>query len=335
MKSFMIRYDQSAQFENVVLMENVSSCEYFLLDDNEKRPVLEGIDLLVRKGEAWGITGRSSYEIKLLLEIMANIRPYEKGRCVLIERGMLRRKRLILKHVFYICTSEMLYNNMNVLEFLVFAMKKLSRNTVELQHQLFEFIIDIGLGYLSLTLNKVLTKEERAVVTLIAAAYSDSAMIVFNFPDYDFNDVLVDAISKIALFAREKGKSLILGTKNSRLIEKACSHTAVIADGKIIFKGDVREFCVKYDNIAVVIRDKNLEYLQDVLLPLLAGHKLTIKDGSLLISTEDSRPDSPAYIFSKISEAGIFPEYMHINPKTVSNALEEIFARYDLQKQLL
>ncbi|NLE24876.1 MAG: hypothetical protein GX625_05950 [Clostridiaceae bacterium] len=335
MKHSLKQDTEDRQIDTIVLMESISSCEYFVLKNNETRPVLEDIGLIIKKGETWGISGRSAYEMKLLLEIMANIKPYNRGRCVLAERGMLRRKRYILRHVFYIGTSEMPYNNMNVLEFLMLAMKKRNGNIVELQHQLFEFIIGLGLGYLSLTLNKTLTREERAVVTLIAAAHSDSIMIVFNFPEYEFDEVLIDAIQKISVFIKERGKSLILCTKNSLLIEQACNHTAILAEGRIIYQGSVRDFCLSYDNIAVIIRDKNIELLMDKLVHLLPDHKLSVKDENLLISTINSDPNAPAYIYDKISEAGIYPEYMEINPKKVCNAIEELLIRYDIQKQLL
>jgi len=325
----------SDQVNTVVFMENISSYEYFLYDNGEKRPVLTDITLSIKKGEAWGITGRSNYEMRLLLAIMANIVPYNKGKCALAERGMTRRKKLILRHVFYMCTPDMPYGNMNVLEFLVFAMRKRSKNTVELQDKLFEFLIDIGLGYLSLTLNKVLTREERAVVTLVAAAFSDSVLVVFNFPEYDFNDVLVNAIGKISSFMRENGKSLVLCTRNCTLIERACSHTAVIADGRIIYQGVVREFCVCNDNVVVIIRDKNIKMIHDRLSELLPDYRLSIKDESLLISTPDDKPGDPGHIFKVISEAGIYPEHIEVNPKKVSIAIEELFSRYDLQDKLL
>lgn len=335
MKHNLKRDTEGGQIDTIVLMESISSCEYFLFENNETRPVLEDIGLIIKKGETWGISGRSAYEMKLLLEIMANIRPYGRGRCILAERGMLRRKRFILRHVFYIGTSEMPYNNMNVLEFLMLAMKKRNGSIVEIQHQLFELIVGLGLGYLSLTLNKTLTRQERAVVTLIAAAHSDSIMIAFNFPEYEFDEVLVDAIQKISVFIRERGRSLILCTKNSLLIEKACSHTAIVAEGKIIYQGSVRDFCLSYDNIVVIIRDKNKELLVDKLVHLLPDYKLSIKDEDLLISTIDSNPSDPGYIYDKIFEAGIYPEYMEINPKKVCNAIEELLIRHDIQKQLL
>ncbi len=122
------------------------------------------------------------FEIKLLLEIMANIKPYHGGRCVLVERGMMRSKRIILEHVFYIGDSTMLYDNMNVLEFLMFATAKQKIKPACRQEQLFEFLIGIGLGHISLTPIKMLPGEEKAIIILLVAVYSESVMIVFNFP---------------------------------------------------------------------------------------------------------------------------------------------------------
>ncbi|KPU45917.1 lipopolysaccharide ABC transporter ATP-binding protein [Oxobacter pfennigii] len=320
--------------QNIVSMENISSAEYFFYKNEEPKRVLEDINLLIKRSEAWGINGRSSYEIKLLLEIMANIRPYDCGKCVLIERGMMRNKRTILKHVFYIGNSNMIYNNMNMLEFLMFAMGKQKVNKVELQDRIFEFIIDIGLGNLSLTPNRMLTKEENAVVELIAAAYSDCMMIVYNFPEYEFDETLINAIEKISVLIRDKGKALILGTQNSLLIEKTCSHTAFIADGRLIYKGTVDNLRFNYDKILVIIRDKNIYSVADKLAAILPYHKLSVKDDSLFVYCTGKEGCDAGYIYKKVAEAGITPDYMEINPKTVQNAYEEIILQYDLQKQL-
>lgn len=320
--------------ENIVLMENISSGEHFLLEGEEPRRVIEDISLLIKRGEAWGINGRSLFEIKLLLEIMANIRPYDSGRCVLIERGMPRHKRIILQHVFYIGSSGMLYNNMNVLEFLTFAAAKFNANRVELQEQLFEFVLDIGLGKLSLTPNRMLTKEEKAVITMIASAYSDSIMIVFNLPECEFDEFLTGAIAKISGFIREKGKTLILGTQNSLLIETACSHTAFIADGGIIYQGTVENLRFKFDRVVVILRDENIGPMMEKLAPLLPDCKLSIKNGRLLVSDYAEEVRDPGYIYKKILEAGFVPEHVEINPKTVQNAYEELVLQHDLQKQL-
>lgn len=318
--------------EQVVLMEAISSGEHFLLDGKRPRRVLADITLLIRRAEVWGINGASLVEIKLLLEIMANIRPYDKGKCVLIERGMMRRKRMILKHLFYIGSPDMLYNNMNVLEFLMFATAKFKMNKVALQEQIFELIIDIGLGHLSLTPNYMLSREEKAVITLVAAVYSDSLIIVFNLPEYEWDEILIDAVAKITSFIRARGKTLILATQNCFLIEKACSHTAILKDGQLIYSDTVENFRFKFDKVEVILRDKAVHAMMEKLSSLLPGYRLSTTDDILMISNKGAEGSDPATIYKKIIESGFAPDSIEINPKTVQNAYEELMRQHDLQK---
>ncbi|SDG96145.1 hypothetical protein [Desulfosporosinus hippei] len=316
--------------ENIVLMENISSVEHFLVNGGKSRRVLDDINLVINRAEEWGIKGTSVYEIKLLLEIIANIRPYDKGKCVLIERGMMRHKRVILKHVFYIGSSDMLYNNMNVLEYLMFATAKSKVNKVLLQEQIFEYLIEIGLGHLSLTPNHMLNREEKAVITLIAAAYSDSQIIVFNLPEYEWDEVLIKAVAEIAKFIRKQEKTLILSTQNSFMIEKACSHTAIIKDGKLIYSGSVEKLRMTYDKIEVIIRDKTAKSMLEKLNRLLPGYNLVMKEDSLFIRSEGPGLNEPGEIHKKIIESGFIPDSIEINPKTVENAYEELILKHDL-----
>jgi ABC-2 type transport system ATP-binding protein len=318
--------------EHAVFMENISSLEHLTESGENGRPVLSGISLLLKRGEAWGLTGPSLLEIKLLLEIMANIRPYDRGRCVLVEQGMPRNKRIILKHVFYIGTSEMIYHQMNVLEFLMFAAAKRKMDKVDLQEEFLELLVEIGLSRLVLTPVSLLTPEEKTLILLVAAAYSESLLIVLNLPEYRFTETLADALGKIAGLIREKRKALVLGTQDCRLIEKACSHTAVLKDGKLVYNGTVEHFRRTYDQITVIVRDKNPAIVQDRLRTLLPDHKLMLKDGSLMISSPGE--DNPGYIYRQIIAAGLTPELLQINPKTVQNAYEELILRHDLPEQL-
>lgn len=318
--------------EQVVLMENLSSGEFFERKGEEPRRVLNNISLLIKRGEVWGVKGTSLFEIKLLLEIMANITPYGSGRCVLVERGMMRHKRVILEHVFYIGSPDMVYNNMNVLEFLMFATAKAKLEAVERQGLILELLVKVGLGHLSLSPIRLLNKEEKAVVALITAAYSDSVMIVFNLPDYEFDETMTGAIAAIAAFIREKGKTLIIASQNSVLIERACTHLAVIGKGDLLFSGPVEEFRHRYDKIAVIIRDKAVGAMQDKLAELLPGHEISLKGDRLFIAGADEEGSDPKMIYQKIAEAGLVPAQMQVNPKTVQYAYEELMRQHDIQE---
>lgn len=321
--------------EHVVFMEKLSAREYIVRPGQDPRPLLNGIDLLVRRAEAWGFMAESSLEIKLLLEIMANIRTYAGGRCVLLEHGMPRHKRVILKHVFYIGDSDMIYPNMNVLEYLMLVTAYTKRDALERQDEIFEHLLAAGLGYLALTANELLSAAEKAVVQLVAAAYSDSRIIIFNLPEYEFDTTLVHAIANISRFVRAGGKTLIIGTHNSALVEQACSHTVVLKDGRVLYDGPVQSFCQMYDRVEVIVRNQDIDAVERALAPVLAGFTLTVKNDSLLISYYGEGEADPGLIYRKIAGSGLVPEQLQINRKNVQNAYEELMRRHDLQEQLL
>ena len=165
----------------VVLMQGIRSHECFLREGGIV-PILAGIDLEVSRGQAFGVDGNSPFALKLLLEIMANIRPYDQGRCVLHERGMMRKKRVIHPDVFYIGNPHMAYPNMNVLEFLMFARMKQPDDKIDMQEQMLEYLIEIGFKGIALSPVRSLPREYRAAMLLLASAYSNSSLIVFNLP---------------------------------------------------------------------------------------------------------------------------------------------------------
>jgi len=245
---------------------------------------------------------------------------------------MMRNKRVILKHVFYIGTTTMLYHNMNVLEYLMFATAKKGIKLVYRQEKIFELLISVGLGHISLSPIDYLTNEEKAVIALVTAAYSSSAIIVFNFPEYEFDDVLSNAIAKISSQITESRKTLILGCRDCLLIEKACSHTAYLADGRIIYQGTVKNLRLNYDKVLFIIRDKNIAEIKQRLAVLLPKYKLSIVDNRLLISDhQETSPELPS-IYKKIAKAGLTPQQIEINLKTMQNAYREVARQYDLQK---
>lgn len=318
--------------QTVVSMAALSSEECVQKEGSEPRRVLSGIDLTIGRGQSWGITARTGFEIRLLLEVMGNIRPYGGGKCVLIERGMLRRKRVILPHVFYIGDTDMLYDNMNALEYLMFATENLRDDRLSMQEELFDLLIGIGIGHISLSGIRWMTEEEKSVLALIAAAYSNCLLIVFNLPEASFDDKLRGAVARVAERITQRGKTLVIGTKDCSLIQAACSHTAFITGGRILYQGTTEELRQTWDKVAVVVNDPDIASVRKRLEPVLANCTLAEKDGSLLIKAEGEA--APSRIFRQIAETGVVPRSVQVNEKTVGNAYEELIQKSDLSEQL-
>ncbi len=325
---------ESRAKKTTVFMKEISSIEHYIDKNKEFVPVLKDISLIMKESESWGIYGRSLFEIKLLLKIMANIGPYRDGKCVLAEKGMMRKKRVVLDHVFYIGTSTMPYDNMNVLEFLMFATAQQKGSSVYRQDEIFELLIDLGLGYISLSTIKKLNESEKSVITLIAAYYSDSIIIVFNLPEFEFDTVLTDALGKISKLIVNAGKTLIIGTQNCPLIEKACTHTAYVRDGIVIYQGEVKHLRRDYDNLLLVVEDENVLEIKNNLQVYLPEQNFSIIDNRLLVYENSANSSNPFIIYKKIVETGLAPQKVKINPKTVKNAYREIDRQYALRKRL-
>ncbi len=319
----------------IVRIQALTSAEHTLGDDGALTPVLRGVDLLIRRGEVWGITGLSVFALRLLPEIIANIRPYAGGSCVLVERGMMRHKRVILPHVFYIGSPRMIYRNMNVLEFLMFATAPRPGDKTAWQRELFGFLLDLGLARISLTPIYSLPKEHRAVVILLAALFSESDLIVFNFPDYAFDDMLTAAVAGIAARAVREEKSLVFASRDCRVLEAAATHVAYLAGGRIVSAGEKREFCARHDPIVLTIRDERAEEMCRRLRFTLPGYDLDSRDKILVIRRREGAADDPRLLYEKLLEAGFAPEAVQLNPKTVCNACAELEKTHDLYEELL
>lgn len=321
-----MKHDETYKQNTVVRMEKLSSAEHIVKDSGAPERVLKSIWMRIERGQVWGIYAPALYESCLLLEIMANVRPYEDGRCVLMERGMMRRKRVILPHVFYIGSTDMLYSSMNVLEYLMFATSKKKTKSIERQEILFEWLVDIGLGGISLTKIRWLDNEEKALVILIASICSDSTIIVLNLPFLHFDSALITAFRKISYRIKNDKKALILNTKNAELIQQVCTHTAVLAKGRLLYQGTVDYLRNAFDSFDVTIHaDNELESKLKKTFPLFVFKR---KNDDLYI--RGSKDQTSSDIYKAIIQAGFVPEKMKVNPKTVKNALEELTQRRDL-----
>ena len=83
--------------EYIIFTNKLYSCEYYANVQNPALPikhVLEDINFTACQGQLWSILGSSIFEIKLLLEIMANARTYEKGKLMIAGFDTTKKKRI-------------------------------------------------------------------------------------------------------------------------------------------------------------------------------------------------------------------------------------------------
>lgn len=318
----------------MVKLEDIISCENYTKKDETGQtqyiPLLDGISLTVSQGEVLGISSSDSIQTSLLCGIIGNITPYYGGSCILGNFGMMQRKKVVLDHLFYIDSPSMLYDNMNVLEYLMFATSNRELNSIQRQKQLLNFLVSWGLSYISLTLIKNLTDEERLIIQFITAVYSSSSIIVMDLTDYQFPDELIGVLNTILDVAKVQGKAVIIGTMQAKLIGICCDSTTFIVKGKQKYYGTVNGLYERWDRVIYLIKDSNSEEIYKVLSSELPEYDYTLSNGTILVCCKAGHCRDHDSFFQSLANLRIFPDVLKINRGRVQNSFEELLEINDL-----
>jgi ABC-2 type transport system ATP-binding protein len=314
----------------IVQAVNLSSCEVYSYPNETEEPVLQGISLDIQRRECWGILGNEAFEVELLLEIIGCVRPYGSGRCVLCERGMMRKKRKILPHVFYIADGDVTFPNMNTLEYLMFATAHIQMPAAERQIAILERLLDTELDYLTLAPIRYLSRAQKAVICLLAASFSKALLIIASVTQLEFDKKLSVGIGGIARIIRNNGGALLLGTKDCNMVQAACTHTAFLIDGKISHKGIMDDMLSSLDKRIFILQcDRSQEMAEQI---KLAAPELSARVFDKEIHLYDYRdvPLELGALLEVLLLTNISFEALQASRKTLENAYKEALTGHDL-----
>jgi ABC-2 type transport system ATP-binding protein len=270
--------------ERIVEMQNISSLECYRFPDETLKRVLADASLLVIRSEVWGITCDEPFEMALLMEIMGNIKPYEGGRCSLSQLGMMRSKRRVLEHMFYINDQKLMYPHMNVLSWLMFASQHTGGKAAARQVEWLELLLALDLHDLTLTYSRFLTAAEQvAVALMLTLKMMRIQLVLIDLSHIDVPHMLYHAFSGIIERLRAQGKSVVLASAQRDLIQKCASHAAFLLDGMLERQGTVSELCEKYDTRHLLVRSNDLGRLTSVLSDAFSEARIKEREGEAWI----------------------------------------------------
>ncbi|NLB27776.1 MAG: hypothetical protein GX819_02350 [Clostridiaceae bacterium] len=315
-------------FDSLLVMEDVSSDEHFSLEGGALLPVLKDVSLSVRKGERWAVYSPSPFSVKLLLEIASNLKPAPSGRCSWLQQNPPAKHQLP-RGIFYIDNASTLYENMTTLEMVMFATAKQYRDAAAQQNEIFEALISMGLGHLSLTPVSLLNDQEKALVQMMIATYSNKPLIMVNLPEYTFEDPLLEVFTSLSDLIGRQNKALVFGTSDGLLVEKAASHITCLIEGSLAFRGSVEALRLQHDRTLLAIEDEEVESCKEKLVALFPMLRYEIDGDRLLVSEEEKGSTDPYAIRGMMTRAGILPRQVTINRKTAQKALESLGEGHD------
>jgi ABC-2 type transport system ATP-binding protein len=263
---------------------------------------------------------------------MAGARAYEKGKCSLAGYGMMRRKRVVLPHTMYIGSTNMLFTNMKVLEYLMFATSKGGEDALDRQQRILDRLIAVGLDHVTLTPVGLLSPQERAVVTLFCAMFSQCRLFVVNLPRLVYDAALVKAMANIAELIRNEGKALVITTEYFELAQAVSTGILLVQDGGVKYRGPLSDFLTRYDKVAFTIECEDAEGLLPRLRAALPAYKFhcdkTRRD--MILAFDITGKGSAEKFFAAIGKLGVVPRAVLRNERNLGNAYRGFLGEYDL-----
>ncbi len=320
--------------DQLVVMSEVYSNEYYQNGKSQPVQVLRGISFEARAGQVWSILGKSIFEIMLLTEIMAGARSYQKGRCSLSEHGMMRRKRTVLPHTFYIGSTNMLFINMKVLEYLMLATSRTKMDALSRQQEILDRLIAVGLDYVALTPISQLKPEEKAVVTLICATFSQSQLLVLNLPRLRYDAKLIEVMTRISVLIKKQYRTLIITTENNMLAQAISTDIMLLQSGVIKYCGDMKAMLERYDKVLYTIQTDAVEVMLPILVNSFPQFTCRVDDAksNAIEVFNYNGSEVGCDFFDVFSKSGLAPDVVTRNEPNLRNACREVLRNHDLQE---
>lgn len=268
--------------ERIVEMRDISSMECYLFPDGVNRRVLRGASLLVMRSEAWGITCDEPFEMALLMEIMGNVKPYEAGRCSLSQLGMMRLKRRVLDHMYFVNDQKLMYPHMHVLSWLMFASQRAGGPAAARQVEWLELLLELDMYHIALTYARFLTAAEQAAVAILLALKMPRIQLVLvDLSHIEVPETMFPAFAGITAKLQKQGKSVVIASGQRDLIQHSCGHAAFLLDGALERQGTIEQLCEQYDARRLVIRTSRPEDAAAALEQALPGMRALPRAGEV------------------------------------------------------
>jgi len=310
----------------IVQASDVSSSESYRYPDGFEEAVLHNITFDIKRGECWGIIGEEAFELELLMQIIANVRPYGSGRCSLVERGMMRRKRRILSHVFYISGGDTVPGNLNTLEYLMYVTARSRIADRQRQATILEALLASGLYYLTLVPMKYLNAAERAAICLLSAAMSRALLVVFSVADLTFQPQLAQSIRNIVKLIAQRGGAVLMGTTDCDMAQEACSHAAFLVNGTFAECGKMESLLEKLDQRAFILISNEPKSLSNAITSASDGLETYVFDKEVHVYARKGVKITQASMMYILMNTGQTVESFQASRRSLRNAYREVLA---------
>jgi len=197
---------------------------------------VDGIDLAIRKGSIFGILGPNGAGKTTTLRMLLGIIDPDEG-----ERFLLGSPEPISKahQVGYLPEERGLYQSMKAYDAIAFMGALRGLPLAEGRKRGRKMMEDHGLGDAADKQIRQLSKGMAQTVQLLGTLVHDPDLIILDEPFSGLDALNQGKLERLIRDQADKGVTIIFSTHVIAHAERLCEEIAIIADGKIPFKGKV------------------------------------------------------------------------------------------------
>jgi ABC-2 type transport system ATP-binding protein len=215
-----------------------------LLDNVSKRydahVAVSNLSLAVPTGTIYGILGPNGAGKSTTLRMVMNIIARDEGAISLLGADPARDRK-ILRRVGYLPEERGLYKKMTVIDVIVFFAMLKGMKEPNARAEGNRWLEKMGLGDWRQSRVETLSKGMQQKVQFITTVVHTPELLILDEPGAGLDPVNQDVLQDTILGARREGRTVVFSTHNMEQAEQLCEHVCIIAAGRKVLDGSLRE----------------------------------------------------------------------------------------------
>jgi len=214
------------------------------LHDVEKRYAghlaVDRLSLAVPEGTIYGILGPNGAGKSTTLRMIMNIIARDRGDISLLGQDPTRHPA-VLKRVGYLPEDRGLYRKMKVLDTIVFFAELKGVSAADARRRGDEWLARMGLAEWRDAKVETLSKGMQQKVQFITTVLHEPPLLVLDEPFSGLDPVNQDVLRQTVHDAKSAGRTVLFSTHIMEQAERICDHLCIIAQGRKVLEGGIRE----------------------------------------------------------------------------------------------
>ena len=214
----------------------------------EKVKAVDNLSIEIPEGAIFGLLGRNGAGKTTTIRMLMNIYLPDSGEIIL--RGN-KMDRSFSRISGYLPEERGLYKKMKVWDTLLFFAEIKGKSGKEVEKKAMEYLTRFDLAERKESKIEDLSKGNQQKVQFITTILHDPDFLILDEPFSGMDPINTNLLKEIILEKKKEGKVIIFSTHLMDFAEKMCDYIAIIDQGKVILKGDLKEIKKEYSRLNV------------------------------------------------------------------------------------